>query len=290
MSGSIGEILVPHAAILPGGLEVERALPYRGGRTVGPFVFLDHMRPFLAPREGTVGDVAPHPHIGLSTLTYLFEGAMTHRDSLGSVQRILPGEVNWMTAGRGIVHSERLAAVDRATGMRLHAVQLWVALPKELEEEAPSFEHHEKSTIPTFSLDGVDVALLAGGAFDRRSPVNARSPLFLMNIAIPAGRSLRFDPENAESAFHLMTGRISVNGRAIDAPSTVVFQRGAPIELSALTISAGFLLGGQPFPERRHIWWNYVSSSRELIKRAKEDWREQRMGRIQGETEYLPLP
>jgi hypothetical protein len=257
---------------------------------VGPFAFLDHMRRFVVPREGTSGDVAPHPHIGLSTLTYLYEGAVTHRDSLGSLQRILPGDVNWMTAGRGVVHSERISAQDRAAGMSMHGVQLWVALPKQLEEAPPSFDHYDRSVIPKLTLDGVEITLLAGQAFGHRSPVNVHSPLFLMNITMPEGRSLRFSPEDSEAAFHLLSGRVSIDGGVADAPASIVFRRGAPIEITALTDSSGLLLGGQPFPERRYIWWNYVSSSRALIERAKEDWRQQRMGSIEGETEYTPLP
>lgn len=290
MTSTLELAVAPRVAALPGELSVRRVLPLRGGRMLGPFAFLDHLDPFTPPVAGTVGDVAPHPHIGLSTLSFLLSGALYHRDSLGSAQRVVPGEVNWMTAGRGIVHSERITPEDRKAGLRLEGLQAWVALPADQEEREPAFEHHAASALPVISRDGARLTLVAGRAYDQVSPVTTYSPLFYLHARVEAGRALVFDPEGADAAFYLMTGEAAVDGEAFSAPTLLVFRRGCTVRVEARTPVTGLLLGGAPLPEHRTIWWNFVSTSKERIERAKADWTAQRMGRVPGETEILPLP
>ena len=285
----VDAVITPREAKISAELSVRRVLPYRARRMVGPFTFLDEMGPFER-RAGVDYDVLPHPHIGLATVTYLFEGEFMHRDSLGTVQKILPGDVNWMTAGRGIVHSERLPR-ELADGGRMHGLQAWVALPLEHEEMAPTFEHHARESLPRFEVNGARLTLVAGEAFGRRSPATTHSPLFYLEAAIPAGRELRMDPGAQEAGFYLLRGEVTVDGQNIRAPNLVVFRTGQPFAIAASAGDAfGMLLGGAPLEGARQIFWNFVSSSPERIERAKQSWREQKFPAIPGETGFVPLP
>jgi redox-sensitive bicupin YhaK (pirin superfamily) len=288
MSGAIATIIEGRARDL-GGFFVARLLPSKAMRSVGPFVFFDHMGPAtLAPGRGI--DVRPHPHIGLATVTYLFEGSIVHRDSLGFVQPIEPGAINWMTAGRGIAHSERTGDALRKTGSRLHGLQLWVALPRAHEETAPAFVHHPAATLPEIVLDGVNLRVLAGRAYGAASPVQTLSALFYVEARMPKGTSLRIPLEPAERAAFVVEGEVECDGESIAAPQMIVFARGSPATLSAKADAHVMLLGGDPLDGERHLWWNFVSSSPERIDRAKRDWAEGRFAPVPGETEFIPLP
>jgi len=281
------ELVLPaRSAELPGGLAVRRALPRRQRRMVGPFVFVDQMgpAPLAADREVTV---LPHPHIGLSTITYLFEGEGLHRDSLGTVQRILPGEVNWMTAGRGIVHSERLRA--GASG-RVFGAQIWVALPRALEECAPSFEHYDAAAVPVIDADGVRTSVIAGSWSGATSRVRVSSPLFYAESVVARGATLLVAPEYPERALYVVEGELRVGSRSLVAGDLAVLRSDAAVRCHGVDAARVLLLGGAPLDEPRFISWNFVSSSRERLRQAAEDWRQQRFGRIDGETAYIPLP
>jgi redox-sensitive bicupin YhaK (pirin superfamily) len=272
-----------------GGFSVGRVLPSPRRRLVGPFIFFDHMGPaLLAPGRGI--DVRPHPHINLATVTYLFEGEIVHRDSLGSLQAIRPGAINWMTAGRGIVHSERTGPEARRTGSRLHGVQLWVALPKAQEEAEPDFRHYPADSHPEIARGGVRVRVLAGNAYGVASPVRTLSPLFYAEAAIPAGSELPLPEEHRERAAFIVDGTVRCGDERIEALRMVVFPPGAAPPLRAESSARVMLLGGAPLDGERHIWWNFVSSSRERIEQAKRDWKEGRFPPVPGETEYIPLP
>lgn len=273
-----------------GGFEVHRVLPAAERRMVGPFVFLDQMGPArLAP--GTGIDVRPHPHIGLATVTYLFQGSILHRDSLQSVQPITPGDVNWMTAGRGIVHSERTAPEVRQAAHDLYGMQLWVALPKEHEETAPAFVHYPRSILPTMEQPGIRARVIAGRAFDQASPVATLSPLFFVDVALDAGARLEVDLDYAERATYLLEGRIEIAGTVHEPPCLLVFGAGRKPVIEATAPSRLALLGGAPLDGPRHLWWNFVSSSKERIEQAKIDWKRDRFGvSVPGDTEFIPLP
>jgi hypothetical protein len=271
-----------------GGFEVRRILPFAKRRMVGPFVFLDHIGPAdFAP--GTGIDVRPHPHIGLATVTYLFEGEMMHRDSVGAVQNIMPGDVNWMTAGRGVVHSERTAPEARARGFHLHGMQSWVALPEEHEETDPAFHHHGKETLPVIERDGVSIRLILGSAFGETSPVHTFSPMFYADAAMPAGGELRLPDEHEERAIYVASGQVSIAGEDYGEGQMAVFRPHEPVEIHAVADAQVMLLGGAGIGPR-HIWWNLVSSRPERIEAAKADWKEGRFPRVPGETEFIPLP
>jgi redox-sensitive bicupin YhaK (pirin superfamily) len=285
----IESIIEPRAASLPGEMKVKRVLPMRGGKMVGPFAFLDHMLPFEFS-TGSGGDVAPHPHIGLSTVTFLLSGEIEHRDSIGTIQRITPGDLNWMTAGKGIVHSERIPPELRTRGGVLHGVQAWVALPREFEECEPSFQHFPAKALPDFEVEGTRVRLIAGSAFGRQSPAKTVSKLFYFESEIPAGRELAFDPEGQEAAFYLMSGKVSIVEQTIEGPALVLFKKDVSLKVRAISAAHGFFMGGDPFEEKRSIWWNFVSSSKDRIEEAKRLWSEQRFARVPGETEFIPLP
>src|SRR3954454_23609840 len=272
-----------------GGFEVRRILPYGGGRMVGPFIFLDHMGP-VQFASGTGIDVRPHPHICLATVTYLFEGEIEHRDSLGIVQTIRPGEVNWMTAGSGIAHSERTGAALRAQGHTLHGLQSWVALPLDAEETEPAFHHFSASQLPVHRQDGVVVRLIAGNAFDLRSPVPVFSSMFYADVVMQAGASLAMPDDHAERAAYIVEGEVEVDGSTFAAGSLLLFEEGKSARLRAVDASRVAVLGGAPLEGPRHIWWNFVASSAERIERAKSDWAKGRFARIPGETEFIPLP
>jgi redox-sensitive bicupin YhaK (pirin superfamily) len=271
------------------GFAVRRVLPFLRRRQVGPFVFLDHMGPaeFVA---GSGIDVRPHPHINLATVTYLWEGTIEHRDSLGSLQSIQPGAINWMTAGRGIVHSERTPPAVRAGAHRLHGIQSWVALPAEQEEMAPEFHHHDANSLPRIERAGLSMSLLAGVAFGARSPVRVYSPLFYADATLAPGAELELPAEYPERAAYLVAGSLSLGGRVFSTPQLLVFHAGS-VRLQARSEARVLLLGGAPLESPRHIWWNFVSSSRERIERAKQDWREGRFPLVPGDAgERVPLP
>jgi len=266
------------AALELDGPTVGRVLPYVRRRMVGPFIFFDHMGPAtFEPGRGM--DVRPHPHIGLATVTYLFEGEIVHRDSLGYLQPIRPGEVNWMTAGRGIAHSERTSEELRERGSHLHGIQLWVALPEEHEECDPSFTHYDAEEIPSFDLDGIRVRLIAGSAWGRTSPVVTYSPLVYAELHVRAGDAVPLPAEHRELAIYLVgDGTMHV----LDDDTRPEFR----VEKDAHVM----LIGGDPIG-KRHIWWNFVSSSKARIEQAKDDWRAGRFEKVAGdEVEFVPLP
>jgi redox-sensitive bicupin YhaK (pirin superfamily) len=272
------------------GLPVERVLPSVARRMVGPFVFFDHFGPAqLAPGQGV--DVRPHPHIGLATVTYLFAGELQHRDTLGSNQTIRPGGVNWMTAGRGIAHSERTPSALRPAGSLAHGLQLWVALPRAHEECEPGFAHHPTSTLPTLDDGGVTIRLLAGSAYGVTAPVNTLSPLFFAEASLPPEGSLALPAEHAERAVYVAAGAIWSGSQRIPAHQMVVFAPGHDVTVRAEEPARVALIGGEPLDGARHVWWNFVSSSRERIEQAKADWAQGRFGKIPGDDqEFIPLP
>jgi hypothetical protein len=272
-----------------GGFSVRRVLPSARRRMVGPFIFFDQMGPTVfAAGQGI--DVRPHPHIGLATVTYLFEGEIMHRDSLGSLQAIRPGAVNWMTAGAGIVHSERTDPERRRQGAALHGIQSWVALPAAHEETAPAFRHHPADTLPVIARDGVSLRLIAGSAFGAVSPVAVFSPMFYVDADFGAGGVLALDGEHEERAVYVVEGGLGVAGQNVPAGTMAVLAPGGEITIQAARPARAMLLGGASFGETRHIWWNFVSSSAERIERAKADWRAQRFPAVPGETDFIPLP
>jgi redox-sensitive bicupin YhaK (pirin superfamily) len=273
-----------------GGLIVGRVLPHVERRTVGPFVFLDHMGP-AEMAAGQAIDVRPHPHIGLSTLTYLYEGEMFHRDNLGNAVEIVPGGVNWMTAGRGIAHSERTSPVERRSAHRLHGLQCWVALPKADEEIAPEFWHYGQNSIPRFSHGDCEITVVAGEAYGKRSPVRNYSPLFYVDVRLPAGATIELPDAYADRAAYVIEGSIEADGETVPQHTMVVFKPDARIVIKAAAAAHVVLLGGEPLPEPRHVWWNFVSSSKERIEQAKDDWKAGRFARIPGDDqEFIPLP
>lgn len=267
------------------GMTVGRLLPWVRRRMVGPFIFMDAMGP-AEFQPGAAMDVRPHPHIGLATVTYLFDGEIVHRDSLGCTQVIRPGEINWMTSGRGIAHSERTPDGVRERGGRLHGLQLWVALPREEEECAPRFDHVDSDALPESIIDGVTYRLLAGSAYGMTSPVPALSPLVYAEVRVPAGAALQLPDEHPELGVYVVEGVVD----GFDPRKLHVFDADRPT-LRATEASRVMIIGGSPFPEKRHIWWNFVSSSAERIERAKVDWLERRFPVVIGdEEEYVPLP
>ncbi|PIO99073.1 pirin family protein [Pleomorphomonas carboxyditropha] len=286
----IEEIVLPNVRDL-GGFKVRRALPSAQRRMVGPFIFFDQMGPVMFG-AGEAEDVRPHPHIGLSTLTYLFDGEMIHRDSAGHKETIRAGEVNWMTAGNGIVHSERFPAAVHTAGGNLFGTQIWVALPKASEEIAPLFSHHDKAILPTLSDAGVRMTLVAGDGFGVRSPVPVYSDLMYADVHLETGARFKVPPDHIERAAYVISGSIGIEGQdGVFPPSQlVIFRPGAEVILTTAEPTRLVLIGGEPFPEKRHIYWNFVSSSRERIEAAKADWRARRFPEIVGETEFIPLP
>jgi redox-sensitive bicupin YhaK (pirin superfamily) len=273
-----------------GGFSVRRLLPAPLSQMVGPFIFFDHMGPAqLAPGEGL--DVRPHPHIGLATVTYLFEGEIVHRDSLGSHQTIRPGDINWMTAGHGIVHSERTGPELRRTGSITHGLQLWVALPQAFEEVSPSFRHHPAATLPEQHADGVQIRLLAGSAYGLSSPVKALSPLFYVHASMAPHSSMSLPDAYEERAAYVIDGAVRVNAERVGAGSMLVFAPGAEATLQAESTTSVALIGGAPLDGPRYVDWNLVSSSQERIAKAKQDWKTGRFPKVPGdEIEFIPLP
>jgi redox-sensitive bicupin YhaK (pirin superfamily) len=272
-----------------GGFEVGRVLPYPKRRMVGPFVFFDHIGPAaFAPGQGI--DVRPHPHIGLSTVTYLFEGAIFHQDSLGYREAIRPGEVNWMTAGRGITHSERTAPALRESGQAMHGLQAWVALPVEHEEDEPAFAHHGPEDLPTFEEAGVWGRLIAGSAFGATASVKTHSPLFYVHLAMQPGSRVALPDGHAERAAFVVSGAVEAEGRAFAQGRMIVFAPGSDAVITAQTAATVMLLGGEPLGHR-YVWWNLVSHSLDRIEQAKADWKAGRMPLPpQDNAEFIPLP
>jgi redox-sensitive bicupin YhaK (pirin superfamily) len=288
MSSTIELFLKPHEHDV-GGLMVRRVLPALAARTIGPFIFFDHIGPAtLVPGAGL--DVRPHPHIGLATVTYLFEGAIMHRDSVGSVQKITPGDVNWMTAGRGIVHSERTPDDERAAGQKMHGIQTWVGLPLADEEIAPSFEHHPAATLPLVQRDGVSLRVIAGSAFGETAPTTTFSPTLYVAAQFSADSAVTLDAEHEERGVYLLEGDLTIDGDALPAGQMAVLKTGVAANLRSAGGAITMLLGGAPLDGPRFIEWNFVSSSKEKIEAAKRAWSEQRIGHVPGETEFIPLP
>lgn len=272
-----------------GGFEVRRAVPTLQARSVGPFVFVDHMGPAVfEPGRGI--DVRPHPHIGLATVTFLWSGTISHRDTLGSVQDINPGDVNWMTAGRGIAHSERTPQALRGHEHPLHGMQTWVALPKAHEETAPAFFHHPAASLPQRHHAGARLRVIAGRAFGMESPVAVFAETLNVALDLAPGAELALDDGHAERALYVLDGEAQLDGADIPARHLVVLDRGTRPVLRATKPLRAMLLGGDPLDGRRHLWWNFVSSSKERIEQAKDDWRAGRFGRIAGDDEFIPLP
>ena len=270
-----------------GEFDVRRVLPAAKRRMVGPFVFLDHMGPAVFPPGHGIA-VRPHPHIGLATITYLFDGEIVHRDSLGIRQLIQPGAVNLMTAGRGIVHSER-AREDVAVTSRLHGIQSWIALPLELEETEPTFLHYPASSLPELQIDGGTVRVIIGSAYGLQSPVLTYSPTLYFEAALEANAKLAVLDEAAERGVYVVAGRVEIGGDTYGEGTLAVLRGGVTVPLKAETEARVIVVGGASVGPR-HIWWNFVSSSEARIERAKQDWAEMRMGSVPGDDEFIPLP
>ena len=284
-------VIEARKASLSTGLDVRRILPFRLRRMVGPFIFMDHAGP-VETQPGVMSsmDVLPHPHIGLSTVSYLFGGQVTHRDSLGVEQIIRPGEVNWMTAGRGISHSERFEEPDALAGSSLEMIQTWVALPGKDEESLPSFNNYKPEQLPIYTDKGIRMRLIAGNAYGLRSDVKTNSPLFYVHANLQAGTRFNLPEEHSERGVYIAKGSIEISGRIYTSGQMIVFSKTEQPVMTATEASTLMLLGGEPLGER-FIWWNFVSSSRERIEQAKSDWKE---GRIllppTDNEEFIPLP
>ncbi|MET0382127.1 MAG: pirin family protein [Burkholderiaceae bacterium] len=286
------QVIMPRPSDLGDGFVVHRALPSAARRAVGPFVFLDQFGPArFAPGKGL--DVRPHPHIGLATVSYLFEGEIVHRDSLGSVVPIRPGDVNWMTAGRGITHSERSPDSARLAGATLWGLQFWVALPLALEDCAPAFAHHGAEAIPEVERPGARIRVVLGEAFGARSPVVPTSPMFLIDVRLEAGARVAFDMPSAERAAIVVDGAVRGGAPDVSVPKEhlIVFDEGERCVLTAGDAPARLaFLGGPPLDAPRFLWWNFVGSRREPILRARHDWAQRRFPPVPGETGSIPLP
>ena len=270
------------------GVTVRRLLPTSDVRAVGPFVFFDHLGPaWFEPGRGI--DVRPHPHIGLATITYLFEGEILHRDSLGSVQPIRPGAINWMTAGRGIVHSERTPPEVRAAGHTVHALQLWVALPTEQEQVAPDFHHYDARQLPEHIDEDKRIRVMVGSAFGMTSPVATWSQTLYVEVNLKAGTRLPLPSETREQAVYLIEGQVRSLDTVLPVHAMALFDQNPESELVALQDSSLVIIGGAPLGKRT-VWWNLVSSRKDLIEQAKRDWQEGRFPEVPGETEWIPLP
>jgi len=285
---AIDLVIVPRTADL-GGFTVRRALPSTRRRMVGPFIFFDHMGP-AEFRAGQGVDVRPHPHIGLATVTYLFAGEIVHRDSLGSALAIVPGDVNWMTAGRGIAHSERTSPEHRAGGEHLHGLQCWVALPAGDEEMAPAFNHIGGALLPVVTGEGKTVRVVAGKLFGASSPVATLSDTIFADVTLSAGARLPLDADYEERAIYIVAGEIEIAGDRFTEGRLLVFKPGDRITVKALRDARLVVVGGATADGPRHIWWNFVSSRKERIEQAKADWKAGRFAHVPGETEFIPLP
>jgi redox-sensitive bicupin YhaK (pirin superfamily) len=285
---AIDMVIVPRARDL-GGFSVRRALPSKQRQMVGPFIFFDQMGPaeFLL---GAGMDVRPHPHIGLSTVTYLFEGEIIHRDSLGTVLPIRPGELNWMTAGRGIAHSERTPPELRSIGTKLFGIQSWVALSAADEEAEPDFVHYGANDLPVLEDEGKVVRVIAGSVLGASSPVRTSSPMFYADISLSASASVPLDPDYDERAIYTVAGEVEIAGDVFGPAQLLVCRPGDRITIRAKTDARFMALGGEPMDGSRHIWWNFVSSRKDRIERAKADWKKGHFDAVPGDTEFIPLP
>ncbi|MDJ1159899.1 pirin family protein [Chelatococcus sp. SYSU_G07232] len=281
-------VIVPRARDL-GGFAVRRALPHGRRQMVGPFIFFDHFGPvqFVA---GQGLDVRPHPHIGLATVTYLFDGRILHRDSQGHVQEIVPGAMNLMTAGRGIVHSERTPPSVRATGHAMLGLQSWIALPLGREESTPSFQHFDAGALPVVEDGGLRARIIAGSAFGATAPVGMLSDWFYVEVGLAAGATAPLDADHEERAIYVIDGEIDIAGDRFEGPRLLVFRPGDRITVRATSGARMMFLGGAAMEGPRYVWWNFVSSSRERIEQAKNDWKTGRFEPVPGETEFIPLP
>lgn len=282
-------VIVPRAVDL-GEMTVRRALPAKDRQMVGPFIFFDQMGPAdFKPGQGV--DVRPHPHINLATLTYLFEGEILHRDSLGTEQLIRPGAVNWMKAGRGIVHSERTRPALRESGQRLFGLQTWVALPLHAEEDEPDFVHIAADDLPMFDGEGAKGRLIAGSAFGLSSPLKTASDTLYCDLSLDAGRTIQIDAKTEERALYTISGTLEIDGCSFEPGQLVILKPGAPCKVKASTPARFVLIGGAAMEGPRYLWWNFVSSRPDRIEQAKEDWKMQRFDTVPGDdTEFIPLP
>jgi redox-sensitive bicupin YhaK (pirin superfamily) len=274
---------------LGGGFTVRRLLPDAARRNVGPFIFFDHFGPVTA-QPGVNYDVRPHPHIGLATISYLFEGAMMHRDSLGTEQRIEPGAINWMSSGRGIVHSERKPADLRDVPFVSHGLQLWTALPVGHEEDEPFFAHTPASAIPEIQVGAAKVRVLIGNAFGARSPVATWFDTVYLDVELPVGATLALPALAPELALYTVSGALTIAGDAVAERRMALLDDEVPVTVSASGPARFVVIGGEPLDAPRHLWWNFVSSRKERIIQASADWEAQRMGRVAGDDEFIPLP
>jgi len=287
---AIAHVVVPRTVDLGDGFSVRRALPSARSRMVGPFVFFDHFGP-AEFRAGNGLDVRPHPHIGLATVSYLFDGEIMHRDSLGTAVAIRPGEVNWMTAGRGIVHSERTGAEKRAAGGPIHGLQMWVALPAAKEEMDAGFAHHDVAEFPVVAENGKTVRVVVGSLYGTASPVPVVHETIFGDVHLKAGSSLPLDADHEERAIYVVEGTVEISGDRFEAGRLLVFKPGDRITVTATTDAHFVLLGGAPMDGPRHIWWNFVSSRKERIDQAKADWKAGHFQKVPGdEIEFIPLP
>ncbi|MCJ8211451.1 pirin family protein [Mucilaginibacter sp. RS28] len=273
-----------------GNFMVGRLLPFHSKRMVGPFIFIDHMGPAkMSPGENI--DIAPHPHIGLSTLTYLFEGSMMHRDGLGTAIEITPGQVNWMTAGKGLAHSERTPERFRETDKTMHGLQIWVALPKELEQMDPTFYHADAADLPQWTEERISYTLVAGTAMGKTSPVPVYSPLYFLQVKNTARQKLKIaDKLYGECGIYILDGAIEAEGETFGPKELLVIKNNKLCEITLTENSAIYFFGGEPFPEERFIYWNFVATDQALIDAAKERWRNQQFSPVPGETDFIPLP
>ena len=284
-------VIAAREAAISKSVKVKRILPFRLRRMVGPFIFMDHAGPIQeVPTEASSLDVLPHPHIGLSTVSYLFGGSVTHRDSLGVEQVIRPGEVNWMTAGKGIAHSERFEDPAALAGGELEMIQTWVALPEKDEEAMPSFDNYSREQLPVFTETGVWMRLIAGNAFGLKNDVKTNSPLFYLHAVLQPGAKFGLPKEHSERGFYIAKGSVEIGANSYTAGQMLVFNRGVDPIIVAREHTTLMMLGGEPLGER-FIWWNFVSSRKERIEQAKEDWKQ---GRIilppNDNKEFIPLP
>ena len=286
---SVDLLITPRTRDLGEGFMVRRVLPYAKRRHVGPFVFFDHMGPVqFAPGQGL--DVRPHPHIGLATVTYLFEGEIMHRDSLGVVQPIRPGDVNWMVAGKGIAHSERTRPELRQSGAPLHGIQSWFALTKAHEETEPTFHHHPASSLPEIEKPGVRLRLIAGSAFGATSPAQTFAPMFYLDAQMSRGATLPLPDGYEEQAVYVAIGEAELDGQVYGEGTMLVLKPDSRPKITARGAARLMLLGGAPLDGERNLWWNFVSSSKERLEQAKADWRAGNWPKVPGETEFIPLP
>ncbi len=282
-------VIVPRTRDLGDGFAVRRALPHGHRQMVGPFIFFDHFGPVQFV-SGNGMDVRPHPHIGLATVTYLFDGTILHRDSEGNVREIQPGAMNLMTAGRGIAHSERTPQAQRRAGQKMLGLQSWIALPKAREEIAPSFQHYAAGDLPMVAERGFTARVIAGTSFGVSSPVAMVSPWFYTEVTAEAGTAVPLDPDHEERAIYLVDGEIEIAHDRYEGPRLLIFRPGDAIIVRTTRPTRMMFLGGDALEGPRHIWWNFVSSSKERIEQAKQDWKTGKFAPVPEEHEFIPLP